>query len=204
MEKKNAIFRLLCFVILSAALASCINMNDPERQIQYLNAYQTFDKEMVAHIPAKLLNETFTYSMTSPAGAGKHSYAGMRVQVKYWKESKYLEEKERYQKEAQFSGKSNDQSWIVMQTDNDENIQDLIDEGRIPIPQSAFYEDGYNGSKHRFEKADVFVLEFGEGDDLKEKFPEDEKIPNGKKYSFSRGCTFDDEKQVIIYWLIYW
>jgi hypothetical protein len=190
--------------MLSAAMASCINMNDPARQVQYLNAYQTFDKEMVAHIPAKLLNETFTYSMSSPAGAGKHSHAGMRVQVKHWRKSKYQKEKERYQEDAQFIGITNDQSWIVIQTDNVENIQDLIDEGRIPIPKSALYEDGYNGSKHSFEKADVFVLEYGEGDDLKEKFPEDETIPNGKKYSFSRGCTFDDEKQVIIYWLIYW
>lgn len=51
------------FVIL--LISSCVNMNDPTRQAEYIQTFKTYNPSLTTHIPGKIPNNMVGYGFSS-------------------------------------------------------------------------------------------------------------------------------------------
>lgn len=184
-------------------------MNDPESQAKYIECYNSFNKEMVKHIPNKLPNNQISHGWAPPMYIDEiGKYAGIHLTTKITSKKKYTESKRRLSKNAKHIGKSTDKCYYIVKTygelvdtDIDTNYKEFF-----PVPQYAVYTSAdYDTKWSRQENRVVAILECESGDYLnRKKLKSKESMPAEWENGYSKGYTFNDKEQTIMYWLIIW
>lgn len=185
-------------------------MNDPESQAKYIECYNSFDKEMVKHIPNKLPNNQISHGWAPPKYIDEiGKYAGIHLTTKITSKKKYTESKRRLTKNAKHIGKSTDKCYYIVKTygelvdtDIDTNYKEFF-----PVPQYAVYNTSgdYDTKWSRQENRVVAILDCESGDYLnRKKLKSKESMPAEWENGYSKGYTFNDKEQTIMYWLIIW
>lgn len=196
-------------------MSSCINMNDPQKQSEYVEVYNLFDKSLVDHIPNKLPNNNISTTWSRPdyyLELGKYSdipnQSHISVLTKISDNEKYTELKRKYSENAKFINSTNDKCLGIIrtyETDIDNSI-DTTCERIIPVPEFAIFEYGKNNEDWiKIENGDVIILDYKSGNytgakNIKPNMEMPKKIQNG----YSKGLTFNNQKQTVEYWLIIW
>ena len=189
---------------------SCINLNDPRHQAEYIQCYNSFQKEMVEHIPNKLPNNQISHGWAPP----KHidvigNYAGIHLVTKIASKSDYLNHKAKLSSNIKFKGLSTDTCFIIVKTYGELLNSDFDKnncENLYPIPQYAIYKyDNFDLKWSRQENSDVIISDCKSGDYLNRDVlkPKEGMTPEWEK-GYSKGFTFNDKEQTINYWIIIW
>jgi len=198
----------LSFLILLVLFTSCINLSDPERQINYINAYNEFLSTDVSHIPQKQPKIILGYTYKNPNSGSMTGTAYLFVSEKKMLKKRYMKIKESYLNQAIFHGMSTDSIYtIVNQSDNikkhyqkKENSTEII-----PIPYEAILiEDFFTGTIQILANYEIIVLSM---DNISGKSESYEKFnsPRNDWYDYvSKGLGFNDEEKIINYWTVYY
>jgi len=205
-------FYILIFVL---TFYSCLNMNDPESQAKYIECYNLFDKELVDHFPSKLPNNQIGYGFSNPeyySELRKYSdipnHSDIYLTKKISSKEKYKELKKKYSKNAKYINASNSKCFAIIRTyeTNIDNKYDTTCNELYPVPEFAIFEYGENNKNWiRIENGQIIILDFKSGNyTSSKKIKPNREMPKEFQNGYSKGLTFNDQKQTIEYWLIIW
>jgi len=207
--------KLIYIPIIILTFYSCLNMNDPESQAQYIECYKSFDKELVNHFPSKLPNNKIGYGFSNPefySGLGKYSdipnHSDIYLTTKISSREKYEELKKKYSDQAKYTNKINSKCFAIIRTYETkiDNKYDTTCKELFPVPEFAVFEYGDNNEDWvRIENGQIIILDCKSGnytgiDNIRPNTEMPKEFQNG----FSKGLTFNDQKQTIEFWLIIW
>lgn len=190
-------------------------MNDPERQSKYIESYNLFDKELVDHFPNKLPNNQFGYGYSNPeyySELGKYSdlpnHSDIYLTTKISSIEKYEKLKRKYSENAKYVNSSNSKCFAIIRTyeTNIDNKYDTTCNELFPVPESAIFEYGKNNEDWiKIENGQIIILNYKSGNYTGvEKIKPNSEMPKELQNGYSKGLTFNDQKQTIKYWLIIW
>lgn len=185
-------------------------MNDPKRQSEYTENYNSFEKDMVAHFPIKLTNNFISSSWSSPKNVNEYGlYGGIHLLTKISSNENYKKLKTKLTRNAKHIGRSNDKCYMVVKTHGDLLDADFDKNSckeLFPVPQYAIYKsDDFDVNWSRQKGSDIVILDCKSGDYMnREKIQTKIKMPNEWKNGYSKGYTFNDKEQTLMYWLIIW
>jgi hypothetical protein len=201
---------LIGLLMIQVFLISCLNMNDPKSQVNFISCRDSYDSTLVRFIPKKIPNNMISDEFSSLANLSDYGdYTGINLTTKINNHKKYLEIKEQYIKQTQYIRNSQDTCLLVIRTygelhedDNNANKCDKL----LPVPQYAIYETNDSIKDWRRAKDEqIIILDFGSGDFAKRKKLKQRKdLPVKWSNGYSTGITANDKKQTIMYWLIVW
>lgn len=203
-------------VISSILFNSCLNMNEPADQAEYIEVYKQFDPALVDHIPSKLPSNNIHHSWTRLdfyEGSGKYydnidNHAGIFVKVITGGLENFNKLKTSFSSQAKYSFKSNDSCIVVIRTYENEIITDSITHCNeiYPVPEFASYEYSSDGGRWgRMIDNDILILDCSAGNYTKlDSIKPNKRMPLGWENGYSKGITFDNKKQTIQYWTIIW
>jgi hypothetical protein len=190
-------------------------MNDPERQAEYNNIYNQFDKSLVEHIPNIIPTTGTNYTMSSPGYYSRvnefhdipnHSKIFVTEIIPRLK--KYNRIKDHYSRLAKYVINTSNECAAIIRTYENSKIINNCDSCSIiyPIPEFAIYEySSDNEEMKNLDDCEIVVLDCKEGNFTNEEAIEpNEEMPLGWKNGYSRGLTFNSRNQTIQYWLIIW
>ncbi len=196
-------------------MSSCLNMNDPQKQSEYVEVYNLFEKSLVDHIPNKLPNNKISTTWSRPdyySELGKYSdipnQSHISVLTQIRNKEKYVELKRKYTKGAKYIKSTKDNCFGIIRT-YEKNIDNSIDttcEPIVPVPEFAIFEYGENNEDWvQIEKGQIIILDCKSGNYTGvDKIKPNTEMPKGFQNGFSKGLTFNDPKQTIEYWLVIW
>jgi len=202
----NRIKKILYLLILIGQ-TSCLNMVDPEEQIKYIEALNSFDKNLIDHFPKKIPNNAKSYSIASPKLINyDYNYINTYLTIQIPSKNKYKTRKVKLLNESKLTIKSTDKCLLKINYDFDKKSEKNIPKCKnlIPIPYNIL--SNYNYKKETYENQDnikIAVLNYKSGkviENLREKSDLPEKWKNG----YSKGYAFNDKNQTITYWLLIW
>ncbi len=180
---------------------SCLNMNDPKEQAEYIKALKTYHSSLTEHIPSKIPNNQVGYGFSSSI---VNNYSDFYIRTKEKKEN-YFTIKERFINGSYPFIPSNDSSIMIYESMDKLKLEKKKFDYKI-VPQ-YLYEDHteYNTSKLMDYNFDIIIL--------KSKF---ESLPSSIDYmdmktndgtlanNYFSGVAFYDKDLIITYWLITW
>jgi len=178
-------------------------MTEPEHQAQYIESYKSFDKDMVGHFPKKLPNNCVATTYGSPEYISEYSNSTeliMKIQITSKQE--YEKKKNQLEKEAKLIKNSTDRCLLIV--DSKENRPLNTCNTYYPVPQETVC-DFNNGKWIRIENCEIALIDYKPGIFVKnENLTPKETLPENWKNGFSKGYSFNNNKQTIMYWLIIW
>ncbi|NPD48323.1 hypothetical protein [Lentimicrobium sp. S6] len=198
--------KILYISILTLIFGSCLNMNDPEMQGQYIESYKSFNQELVNHFPKKIPNNFVAAAFGSAKYINKrNNYADLSLTIKIASKEEFIELKQLLIGEVKTVKEAMDSCFLIISYSNELNKK--YDCNSItPIPLTALYDyDGKIDDWKIQDNVEIAVIDFQPGvfltnENLVAKVEYPEKWRNG----FSKGYSFDNEEQTIMYWLIIW
>lgn len=202
---KETMKKLIYLFIFSITLHSCLDMNDPELQAEYIMALKTYNSSLTKHIPPKIPNNQIGYGFSF---ASVDSYSSFYIRT-IEKKDKYYSIKEKYINESKSIVSSKDTSIVVY-----ESIDKLIDSLKLDnkifnykvVPQELYVDyTEYYTSKLIDYKFDIIMLD-SKFDSLPSKidYVKLESNDGALANNFFRGVAFYDNDLVITYWVITW
>jgi len=206
MEIKTLIYIVLTLILLS----SCLNMNDPKDQAQYIQTRKSFDSTLVRFLPRKLPNNQIGYSWSSPEYFSENNeYAGMNVSTRFSSREEYLKVKLQYIRKAMYVKNSSDSCLLVIKTFGllKKDYYNADKCGKLlPVSQDAVCAYNEIDSKWtRLKKTDIIILDYKLGDFRHRKDKsENVNLPKGYTEGYSTGISANDKDLTIQYWLIIW
>lgn len=187
-------------------LSSCLNMNNPKLQAEYIGALKTYNSALTKHIPSKMPNNEISCGFSS-ATVNNYSYFYVRT---IEKRNKYYSIKENYIKNFKSKLSSDDSSIIVYDSIDKPfdslRMGDKIFDYKI-VPQELYkdFTQYNNSSKLINNKFDIIIIKSkfvslpSKTNYMKLK-TNDGTLPN----NFFSGVAFYDKNLVITYWVITW
>lgn len=202
----NRILITMFFII--SLLSSCINMNEPGSQAEYINCRNSYDSILVNHLPKKLPNNSNGFSFSSIDNIIEDGYAGIDIKVQINNKKKYQKIKEQLLKHAKYIKKSQDSNLVIIPSIDEfakKNIDSTKLKSFLHIPKNAIYEIDLTTYKyHLIKNLDIIILDYGLNDVLNHKKMERKDLPKGCLNGFSKGVTTNDSMLTIQYWLLIW
>ena len=181
-------------------------MNDPKTQGQYIESYKSFNKELVNHFPERLPNNFVAATFGSPKYISKrNNYAGLNLTTKIASKEKFEELKKSLISEAKIVKESTDSCFLIISYTNEFN--NVFNCNSItPIPLKALYDyDGKNDHWKILDNIEIALIDFQPGMFLDNKnLIRKEVYPENWKNGYSKGYSFNNKEQTIMYWLIIW
>jgi hypothetical protein len=193
--------RLLYIALLGQILVSCINMNDPKSQADYIEQKDRFDKSIVKLFPDRLPNNMLRYGFSAPYN---NIPGGLHLTTKYFSEKEYFEAKTKFLKQSKYYTKATDKCLFLVdeyEGMNQEKCKDFY-----PIPTLAIFErDFYTESKTKQSASEVIFIEFKPGDYIKDNKNHSRlDLPENWTHGYSTGVTTNDHERTIQVWLLVW
>ncbi len=200
----------LGIVVILGILSSCINMNDPKIQADYIRCYNSFDSTLVEFFPDRLPNSFIGYGFASLEFLDdRNDYAGIHITTKAAKSQNYIQERNKYKTQARAIHDSMDSSLLVINTYGQLHERTQGNMGcstHIPVPQYALCEA--NDSTHLWERVEgleIMVIDWGFKDILNRSSSKLRKdLPMEFSAGYSKGITFNSNNRTIQRWLIIW
>ncbi len=195
----------LYILILILALQSCLNLTDPEHQAEYIESYRSFDKELVDHFPKKIPNNWTHISYGSPEYINEWSNTtGLSLKIQITAKEKFKRLKNQLEEEAKEIKNSVDSCLLIV--DSKESQNTLNCNSYYPIPQETIFDyDDKNDKWLRLENCEIALLDYKSGIFIENKYlTAKETLPENWKNGYSKGYSFNNSKQTIMYWLIIW
>lgn len=202
--------KIIYLTFICGILTSCLNMNEPKEQAQYINCYNSFDSSLVNLIPNKIPNSFVSLGYASLDYFNEiDDYAGMHITTKIANEDELKVLRNKYSKKAKSINNSVDSCLIVINTYGklEKGVQGNYDFiNPIPVPQYGICIA--NDSTHLWERikdVEIIIVDFQFTDLLKR--PESKKrkdLPLGLSTGFSKGITLNKTNMTIQKWLIVW
>lgn len=132
---KNIFYILILLLIFQ----SCLNMTDTEHQAQYIETYNSFDKEMVSHFPEKIPSNWIHFSQASPKYISEYSSnAELILEIKITSKEKFEELKKELCANAKIVKASSDSCFLLVDADERQNLSNY--DNYYPIPQETIYD----------------------------------------------------------------
>lgn len=206
MIKKRILFIIIFFLIIS----SCINMNEPKQQAEYINCLNSFDTSLVRFMPKKIPNNMISMGYASLDFLGDpNDYAGIYLTTKIHSIESYIEMRDKFINQALFVKNSLDSCLIIIPTYG-ELQESYIDTQNctsvLPVPQYGICMA--NDSTHIWERKTqekIIILDYGFKDVLNRKNTNRGKdLPIDYAKGYSTGISVNDTDLTIQYWLIVW
>lgn len=181
-------------------------MNDPKIQGQYIESYKSFNKELVNHFPKVLPNNFAAATFGSPKYISKrNNYAELNLTVKIASKEKFEETKKKLANETKSVKESIDSCFLVVSYTN--KFNNFVNCNSItPIPLEALYDYDMEIDDWKIlNNVEIAVIDSKPGVFLdNNKLIRKETYPNKWENGFSRGYSFNNDEQTIMYWLIIW
>ena len=193
--------RLLYTGLLWQLLVSCINMNDPTSQSDYIQYRDKFDNSLVKLFPDRLPNNMLGFGYYAPY---EHVPTGLNLMTKYFSEKEYTDAKTRYLNQSKYQKTSTDKCLFLIndyEGMNQEKCEDFY-----PIPTEAIFERSLDGeSKSILTDGKVFIIDFKSGDFLQDNDKHSKyELPENWTHGYSTGVTTNDNDRTIQIWLVVW
>ncbi|MFC4636573.1 hypothetical protein ACFO3O_21895 [Dokdonia ponticola] len=208
--KQTMRINIIYFIIAVGLFTSCINMNDPEDQAQYISCYNSFDPVLVNLIPKKIPNNYVSFGYASLDYLDKvDDYAGMYITTKISDLKEYSSLKDNYSKQAKAIKNSLDSCLIIISTYGELDIGaqgDFNCDNPIPIPQYGICKE--NNSNQLWEREgnlEIIILDYQYSDLSKRTDQKKRKdIPSELSTGYSKGITLNKNNMTIQKWIVVW
>lgn len=196
---KNGFYILILLLILQ----SCLNMTEPKHQAEYIEIYKSFDKEMVSHFPKKIPANWIHLSQGSPKYINEYSSkAELSLEISITSKERFEELKKELIANAKIVKISSDSCLLVVDSDEKQNFSNC--DNYYPIPQETIY-DFESDKRIKQENCEVALIDYKSGKFVvSEHLTVKEYLPENWRNGYSKGYSFDNCKQTIMYWLIIW
>lgn len=194
------ILRILLLILI---LHSCLNLTDPVQQAQYIESYKSFDKELVGHFPKKLPNNLVATTFGSPKYISEYSNSTeLCIKIQITSKEKYDNLKYQLKKGAKVIKNSADSCLLIVDSNENRNLNNC--NSYYPVPQETVYE--FSKDKWiRIENCEIALIDYKSGIFIEnENLTPKETLPENWKNGFSKGYSFNNNEQTIMYWLIIW
>lgn len=193
--------RLFYIGLLGQLLVSCINMNNPLDQAQYIEERGKFDKSLVKLFPDRLPNNMVSFGFTQPY---ERIPGGLHLTIKYFSGEEYLQNKMRYAKQSRYHTNSKDNCLFIV--DEYEGMNQKKCENFCPVPARAIFgKDLYDKTRGRLPDSEVFFIDIRPGDFIKDgKNHSRVDLPANWLHGYSTGITTNDNNRTIQFWLVAW
>lgn len=195
--------KILCILILLLTLQSCLNITEPEQQAQYIESYKSFDSELVSHFPKKIPNNWSSSTFGSPKYINEYSRtAELSLSIQLTSKEKFESLKIQLKKEAKNINNSADSCLLIVDSKENQNLTNC--DSYYPIPQKTIYN--FEGDKwKRQENCEIVLLDYQSGLFFENEYlTSKEYLPKDWENGYSKGYAFDNNEQIIMYWLIIW
>ena len=198
----------LLYIIILISQVSCLNMVEPKYQAEYIEIYNSFDKELINHFPKKLPNNYIASKLMSPKMiSNDFNYIDIYLKIQISSQKKYQIKKNNLIKKANIMKKADDSCLLIIKYDwkkNDLNQDISSCDILFPVPYSAVYNyDRDKGIYKKQKKNEIAIIDY-KPRKLMEDLIIKEKLPKNWKNGYSKGYTFNDNNQTITYWLVIW
>ncbi len=194
------------FIILSQV--SCLNMVEPKYQAEYIEIYNSFDKELINHFPKKLPNNYIASGLMSPKRISyDFNYLDIYLKVQISSRKKYEIKKRSLIKKTKITKNSDDRCLLIIKYDWEKIKlnQDISGCDRLfPVPYDAVYNYNRDEGVYKKQKDNEIAFIDYKPRKLMEKLLTKENLPEQWKNGYSKGYTFNDNNQTITYWLVIW
>jgi len=184
-------------------LQSCLNLADPESQAQYIESYKSFDKEMVSHFPLKIPNNWIYLSPGSPKYLSK--YCGnieLSLIIQITSKGRFEKLKNQLEKNTKIIKSSFENCFLIVDS-GDENFSASCNQ-YYPVPQETIF-NFKSDIWIKKENCEVALIDYKPGIFAESEYlTVKEYLPENWRNGYSRGYSFDNNKQTIMYWLIIW
>lgn len=193
--------RLLYIGLLGQILLSCINMNDPRSQSEYIDYRDKFDKSLVKLFPDRLPNNMLRFEFSAPY---ENIPGRLNLMTKYFSEKEYNETKTKYLNQSKHRKMSDDKCLFLI--DNYEGTNQKICHDFYPIPTNAIVETSSDGkSKNKSTDSEIFFIDLESGDFLQDNDKHSRQdLPANWIHGYSTGVTTNDNNKTIQIWLVVW
>lgn len=193
--------RILFIALLGQLLGSCINMNEPQSQSQYIACRDNFDKRLVRLFPDRLPNSMLGFEFSAP---DENTPGRLGLLKKYFLGNEYAEAKAEYFKQAKHKKMSTDQCFVLI--DGDGGLHQEKCEDFYPIPTAAIFENSSDRkSKGRLPASEVILVAMEAGIFLEDTNNHSRyNLPENWTHGYSTGVTTNDEDKTIQIWLVVW
>ncbi|NOS92439.1 MAG: hypothetical protein HOP30_10990 [Cyclobacteriaceae bacterium] len=193
--------RFLYIVLIVAFLFSCINMNDPKSQADYIECRSKFDESLVKLFPDRLPNTMLGFGFAAPY---EDIPGRLELTMKYSFERDYVANKAKYVGQSKHYKKSNDECLFLV--NQNEVPQSQMCQGFYPIPEEAILEsDSGRQAKMKTTDSDVYIIDLKAGDFLKDNQKHTrQQLPENWSHGYSTGVTTNDRYKTIQIWLVVW
>lgn len=178
-------------------------MTEPERQAQYIESYKSFDKEMVSHFPNKLPNNWIHVSQGSPKYINEYrSNTELSLEIRIVSKEKFEELKKELIANVKIVKNSSDSCLLVVDSKENQNLSNS--DSYYPIPQKTIYDFEFE-KWIKQENCEVALINYKSGKFVESDYlTAKEYLPENWRNGYSKGYSFDNNKQTIMYWLIIW
>ena len=191
--------------ILLLCLNSCINMNDPKYQAEYIRVRKTYNEYLTNHIPAKIPNNVYGYHFSSNWKKG-YSYFILRTKEK---SKKYYSIKNRYINSNSTKKLSND-TILIKVTQQEFNTDSLglkyAGTHYLIVPKELY--EGINQDYQTMPidyNFDIVILDCKYSSLISKMDYNNLNTNDGiLAKNYSKGIAFYDKDLVITYWVITW
>ena len=193
----------LCILLFTLTLQSCLNQTDPEHQAQYIESYKSFNKEMVSHFPKKIPNNWIHISQGSPKYINEYSNSTeFNLEIRVTSKEKFERLKKELIADAKIVKNSVDSCFLLVDSKENQNLANC--KSYYPIPQETICDFDFD-KWIKQENCEVALIDYKPGIFVESKYlTEKEHLPENWKNGYSKGYSFDNSKQTIMYWLIIW
>jgi len=187
------------YFLLLLGQASCLNMVEPNHQIEYIEVYNSFDNNVIDHFPKKLSNNYISFIPMLPKIAkNDFNNASVSLTILVYSNKEYKKEKEKLISKSKFVKKSTDNYFLFLNTNFiKKNIKKYISkyDTLIPVPSDLFNK--YD------KKSEIAVIDY-KAKNVRKKLKHKNNLLKKWENGYSKGYTFNDINQTITYWLVIW
>lgn len=198
----------LLYIIILLSQVSCLNMVEPKHQAEYIEIYNSFDKELINHFPKKLPNNYIASGLMSPKMiSSNYNYINIYLKIQIPTRKKYELKKKSLIKKTNVTKNSDDKCLLVIKYDLrkiDLNKDISNCDTLFPVPYEAVYD--YNRDEEIYKKQknnEIALIDYKPGKLMKDLMIK-ENLPEKWRNGYSKGYTFNDKNQTITYWLVIW
>lgn len=141
-------------------------MNDPEKQADYIGCYNSFDKNMVNHIPNKLPDNQIEYGFASPKYIDEYNNSAYIYLVTINSKSDYIKLKSKLLVDVKYSINGNDSCFLPIGTFNDKLVakyDTLNCNSFYPVPSEAIYKHTDDTVLNKIKNCQVIIKECKSG-----------------------------------------
>ncbi len=195
----------LYILLIVLTLNSCLNLTEPEHQAQYIESYKSFKSEFVSHFPKKKPNNWISASYGSPKYINEYSSSStteFSLEISVTSKEKYEKLKKELIASSNIVKNSLDSCFLLVDSKENQNLakSDIY----YPIPQETIYD--FDFDKWIIQKdCEVALIDYKPGIFVESEYlTAKEHLPENWRNGYSKGYSFDNSKQTIMYWLIIW